>query len=346
MSSMKIHTLGPEDLSKVERYIRESDQSTLYHDYRWTYVIGKSFGHKTFYLIGQNDDGAVQGVLPLVHMNSRIFGNFMVSMPFFNYGGVCADTEEYRSLLIEEAIRIAKAVGASHIELRQETPLQNGFPAKTSKVSMRLELSPSPEELMRSFPSKLRSQIRRPQREGMVARIGRFEELDGFYNVFSVNMRKLGTPVLPIHFFRTILDHFPEEAWICSVYKDRIPVASGFLAGFKDRLEIPWASSLPLYNRVSPNMLLYWTCLSFACERGYSIFDFGRSTAGESTYRFKEQWGAKPVQLHWHYWLRNSGDMPDITPRNPKYKLAVEIWQKLPVTVTRLLGPHIIKNIP
>ena len=93
-------------------------------------------------------------------------------------------------------------------------------------------------------------------------------------------------------------------------------------------------------------MLLYWTCLSFACESGYSIFDFGRSTVGESTYKFKEQWGAKPVQLHWHYWLRKDGEMPDITPRNPKYKLAVELWKKLPVTVTRVLGPHIIKNIP
>jgi FemAB-related protein (PEP-CTERM system-associated) len=180
----------------------------------------------------------------------------------------------------------------------------------------------------------------------MTTRIGRFEELDGFHHVFSVKMRELGTPVLPQGFFREILVQFPDESWICSVYLDRTPVASGFLVGFKDRLEIPWASSLPEYNRFSPNMLLYWSCLEFACRRGYRVCDFGRSTAGESTYRFKEQWGAKPVQLHWSYWLRQEGEMPDISPRNPKYKLAIELWKRLPLTITRILGPPIVKNIP
>lgn len=331
---------------EVDRYLETAASSTLYHRPAWVSVVEESFGHKTFYLACGDGDGAVRGVLPLVHMKSRIFGNFLVSMPFFNYGGVCAEDEDGRSRLVEEAVRIARDAGASHIEFRQEAPLPNGFPAKTTKVSMRLPLPASAEELMRSFPSKLRSQIRRPGKEGMTARVGGVEDLDAFYEVFAVNMRRLGTPVLPRRFFAAIFRHFPDETRICSVYRGGVPVASGFLIGFKERLEIPWASSLSEYNRYSPNMLLYWTCLEFACDRGYRVYDFGRSTAGEMTYRFKEQWGAEPLQLHWHYWLDEGRSMPDLSPGNPKYRLAIAVWKRLPLAATKILGPRVVRNIP
>jgi len=343
---MNVKIANIEDSKRIDSYIQESAFSSLYHKYSWCVVIEKSFGHKCYYLLCQEGNGKPVGVLPLVHMKSMIFGNMLVSMPFFNYGGVCADDDVHRDLLIQEAIRIAKDLDADHIEFRQENRLTSGFPVKTHKVSMRLSLPVSIDTLWKAFPSKLRSQIKRSQKEGMVVRTGRHEELDNFYKVFSLCMRNLGTPVYPKHFFRNILDHFPDSTRICSVYLGDKPVASGFLAGFKNRLEIPWASSDPRYNRFSPNMLLYWNCLNIACEKGFTEFDFGRSTVGEGTYRFKEQWGAVPSQLHWYYWLRNGGTLPEITPRNKKYDLAIAIWKKLPVPITRTLGPHIIKNIP
>ena len=232
------------------------------------------------------------------------------------------------------------------MEFRQELPLGNGFPVKTSKVSMRLEIPKSEKDLWASFPSKLRSQIRKPQKEGMTVRIARHEELENFYRIFSINMRDLGTPVYPKHFFRNILDHFPDNSWICTVSTGTIPVASGFLVGFKGNLEIPWASSIRGYNRLGPNMLLYWSCLEFACNRGFRIFDFGRSTVGESTYRFKEQWGAVSHTMYWHYWMTNEGPIPEINPQNRKYRFAIGMWKKLPVPVTRLFGPRIVRNIP
>ncbi len=343
---MKVRVAQYKDGSEIDRYIEKTYTASIYHNYKWISVIEKLFGHKCYYLVCEDSKGQIHGILPMVHLRSLLFGNLLVSMPYFNYGGVCADNITKRNLLIGEAIRIAEDLGVSHIEFRQEDSLQNGFPAKTSKVSMRLELPLTPEELMRSFPSKLRSQIRKPQKEGMVVRIGRFEELDGFHDVFSVNMRKLGTPTLPKRFFRNILLNFPEASWICSVHMEGVPVASGFLIGFKDRLEIPWASSLPSHNKHSPNMLLYWSCLEFACQRGFRIFDFGRSTRDESTYKFKEQWGARPVQLHWHYWLRDGGILPDLSPRNPKYRLAIALWKRLPLSVTKIIGPRIVRNIP
>jgi serine/alanine adding enzyme len=344
---MNICSLTDNNLEAWESYVMKSAASHCYHQAGWKNVIEKSFGHKSYYLIAGSDSNDIKGILPLVHIKSSIFGNYMVSLPFFNYGGICADSTEAYSCLLSEAIRIAKGEKAEHIELRHMENKTIDLPVKTAKVSMRLSLPKESDELRKSLPSKLRSQIRRPEKEDMHTQIGRHEELDSFYEVFSVNMRDLGTPVYSKDFFKNILKEFPGSTWICSVYsKDGEPAAAGFLVGFKDTMEIPWASSKKKSNHHSPNMLLYWDVLKFACDNGYRVFDFGRSTPGEGSYRFKEQWGAKPIQLYWHYWMRNGGPLPELNPKNPKYQLAIKIWQKLPVAVTKIIGPRIVKNLP
>ncbi|MBE0568167.1 MAG: FemAB family PEP-CTERM system-associated protein [Deltaproteobacteria bacterium] len=343
---MTVRLAGMQDVPRIDRFVRGSDSSNFYHDYRWGKVAENCFGHRYYVLVSEDPGGEIDGLFPFVHFRSMAFGNFMVSMPYYNYGGVCANDDDATRRLIGEAVRMAKELKARHIEFRQERSLNNGFIEKTHKVSMRLKLPVLADDLWKSFPSKLRSQVKVPQKAGLTCRFGRVEELDAFYEVFSRNMRDLGTPVYPKRFFRTILGEFPENTWIGSVYKEDVPVASGFLAGFKTRLEIPWASSLRGYNRFSPNMLLYWSCLKFGCENGYATFDFGRSTEGESTYRFKEQWGAVPSPMIWSYWVREGCEVPELTPRNPKFQLAIEIWKRLPLPVTNALGPRIIGNIP
>lgn len=343
---MSIHFYQDEDESRWNGYVNESSKSECYHQVGWKDVIEGSFGHKTFYLMSESREGNVNGLLPLVQIKSVLFGRYMASLPYFNYGGVLADDEDIREKLLDEAVRIASEEGAEHLELRHTVNFEGELKAKTSKVSMHLPLPASSDELWKSLSSKLRSQVKRPEKEKMYVQIGRDEELDSFYRVFCENMRDLGTPVYPIRFFRNILDSFPESTWIATVYKKSQPVASGFLVGFKKRLEIPWASSLRIYNRFSPNMLLYWRSLEFACNSGYTVFDFGRSTPGEGTYRFKKQWGAKPHQLYWHYWLKNGGSMPEVNPHNPKYKFAIKMWRKLPLSVTKMIGPLIAKNLP
>lgn len=310
-------------------------------------MIEKTFGHKTYYLLAEDSIKGIQGILPLVHMKSMLFGNFMISVPYFNYGGVCAGSKDIRNQLLKEAIDIATRENAKHVELRHTQHVYNGLQEKTAKVSMRLELPDEPDNLWNSFTSKLRSQVKRPKKDGMYSKLGGLNELDSFYSVFTITMRDLGTPVYPKEFFRNILATFPDTTYIQTIYtKDGIPAASGFLVGFKKMLEIPWAASLRSFNKSSPNMLLYWESLKFACEKGYDYFDFGRSTPGEGTYRFKKQWGAKPHQLYWHYWLRDGGTMPELNPNNPKYKMAIRMWQKLPLFITKLIGPAIVKNLP
>ena len=342
---VKVRLYNEDDRRKWEGFVDGSVNSALYHRIRWKDVVEKTFGHKTYYLLAE-DQGGIAGILPLVHLKSVCFGSFMVSLPYFNYGGICAETPEAREGLLKAAIGIGTEKKVKHMELRHTIDLDLGLPAKSAKVSMLLALPSSKEALWDSFPSKLRSQIKKPEKEKMQARTGRLEELDGFYRVFSMNMRDLGTPVYSRAFFKNILESFPESTWICTVYMGGEPVASGFLAGFKNTLEIPWASSTRQYNKYSPNMLLYWSALKFAVEKGYSTFDFGRSTPGEGTFKFKEQWGAKPVKLFWHYWVRDGGPVPEINPKNPRYNAVINIWKRLPLSVTKLLGPGIVKNIP
>ena len=210
---MGIRLLREGDKERWDRYVMKSESST-YHQSGWKDVIEKNFGHRTYYLLSEGEGGRINGILPLVQLKSILFGNFMISLPYFNYGGIRCDNEEIGCRLMDEAVYIAKRENVKHIELRHTHSLGNGYPVKTAKVSMCLEVPGNAEDLWKSFTSKLRSQIRRPIREGMHVKFGREEELDGFYTSFSLNMRDLGTPVYPKDFFRDILREFPDATQI------------------------------------------------------------------------------------------------------------------------------------
>lgn len=346
-SEMEVRLYGQKDRDQWNRYVMRSSNSTCYHLIGWKDVIEKTFGQNTFYLLAEDSEKRIVGILPLVQQKSLFFGNFMTSLPYFSYGGVCADSGKISNRLVEEAICIASKQGANHIEFRHTARMKCELPVKTSKVSMVMELPQEADELWNGFLSKLRNKIKRPLNEGMYSSVGRYDELDSFYSVFSRNMRDLGTPVYNKKFFKNILDAFPDNTHICTIYtKEETPVASGFLIGYKDRMEIPWGSSIRSYNKYKINMLLYWNALKFACNNGYRFFDFGRSTPEEGTYKFKEQWGSRPIQLYWHYWLRNGGPLPELNPKNPRYQMGIKIWQKIPLRLTKIIGPSIVKNLP
>jgi len=343
---MIIQLIKDSDKSLWDSYVLNHPESTFYHMLGWKDVIEQTFGHKTFYLMAKSDQGKTIGILPLVLMKSSLFGSFMVSLPFFNYGGILADNKGIEKALLSEAIILGKKEKIEYIELRHLSNKDLKLKMKTSKVSMLLNLPNDSNLLFKSFKSKLRSQIRKPEKEGLLPVIGGMELLDSFYNVFSSNMRDLGTPVYDKKFFSNTLNGFHNSTKICTVYLRNKPVASGILVNFKDRLEMPWASSLRKYNHLCPNMMLYWNALKYSTENGFKQFDFGRSTLDEGTYKFKKQWGANPVQLYWHYWLSNGGTLPEINPHNSKYKSAIKIWQHLPLCITNTIGPKIVRNIP
>ncbi len=211
---------------------------------------------------------------------------------------------------------------------------------------MLLSLPDSEQTLWQGFTAKLRAQIRRPQREQTRVFIGGREYLNDFYAVYSRNMRDLGSPVQSKHFIDNILLHFPQNSWLIVIKLGQRPVAAGFLLGLGDTMEIPLASTIREVNSLSINMLLYWEVLKFAIKQNYSQFDFGRSSKNAGTYRFKQQWGAQPKQLYWHYWLGNSETPPSLNPSNPKYAIIINVWKRLPLIIANLLGPAIVRNLP
>ncbi len=334
------------DTNAWDEFVQTKNNASIYHLSVWKKLINQIFGHSSYYLQAMSDDGNVVGVLPLVRLKSMLFGDYIVSMPFFNYGGVLADSPEIESALMKRAGELAAELGVQHIEFRDTVARDSQWPVREDKVVMELALPDSEDALWSSIGSKVRAQVKRPQREGVEIRCGGLELVDDFYRVFSENMRDLGTPVYSKSLFTEILKEFPDNSYIVLVYHAGGPVAAGFLLGFNGRLEIPWASSLRKYNRIGVNMALYWNVLKLAIARDYKVFDFGRSTVGCGTYRFKKQWGAEPKQLYWHYWLKEGGAVPQLNPDNPKYKMAINAWQRLPLGVSTWLGPKIVKNLP
>lgn len=330
-------------------YAKAHPAGTLYHLSGWRRVIRETYGHQAYYLVAKDsDNGAVTGVLPLIRLKHFVFGNCLLSMPFFDMGGVLADNEEIEESLLQRAVTLGHQLKVNTIELRHPTPRSispvNSM-VRSHKVRMLLELPESSDVLMKSFKSKLRSQIKKPVKEGLVSKIGGPDLLDDFYEVFTINMRDLGSPVHSKKMMENVLKQFPGKAFIVVVYLKKQPVACGMVIGFKDILENPWASSLREYGRLSPNMLLYWTMLDHACNNGFRWFDFGRSSPDEGTYKFKAQWGARPHPLHWHYiWLKGRPESEETTEKS-KFEKAIQYWQKLPVPVTKIIGPAIRKHI-
>lgn len=345
-AEIRIRLLDDADRSAWDDYVRSRPQATLYHRTEWRDIVRNVFSHRTFYLCAIDGDGAVTGVLPATRLKSLMFGDYMVSSPFVNYGGAVADDEHVEARLMAELCRIAADRGVGHIEFRDTRPRGGSWGMREDKVGMTLTLPDDDEALWRALGAKVRAQVRRPGKEGARAVSGGLELLGEFYRVFARNMRDLGTPVYPRRFFEAILAAFPASARIVVVRHRDTPVAAGLLLGHRERLEIPWASSIQTYNRMGVNMLLYWEALRLAIDQGYRVFDFGRSTAGSGTHRFKRQWGATEQPLYWHYWLAEGRSMPGLTPDNPRYSAAIKVWQRLPLPVANWLGPRIVKNLP
>lgn len=333
------------DAAEWDAFVRAQQGAPPYHLYGWRRIIKDVFGRETYYFAARVA-GRIQGVLAVARLKSLLFGDFLVSLPYLNYAGVLATDTHSARLLVESACALAGRLGASHLELRHRDGMALDLPERTDKVSMLRKLPGTPEELWKALPSKVRAQVRRPQREGAVAASGGAELLADFYSVFAANMRDLGTPVYPKRFFERILHTFPDSTRVFVVRLGEEPVAGGLVVGHEGTLEIPWASSLRRANGIGVNMLLYWKVLEYACERRFSVFDFGRSTIDSGTFRFKKQWGAQPIQLHWHYWLRDGGEPPRLNPSNPKYAAAIAAWRRLPLFVANRLGPVLVKNLP
>jgi FemAB-related protein (PEP-CTERM system-associated) len=344
LDSTGLAVSATDDAADWDAHVAAHRQATAYHQWGWRDVFGEAFGHASHYLVARRH-GRITGGLPLVEFRSRIFGAFAVSLPFVNYGGVVADDEETAAALVGEAVSWARSRALSHIELRHRAVLAPPWPAKRHKVAMWLSLEHDETAQWSALDRKVRNQVRKAEKAGLVTEVGGAERLDDFYSVFARNMRDLGTPVYSPRFFASILRTFPESARVFIVRLDRLPIAGSITIRWRDTVEVPWASSLRGHSDKAPNMLLYWAMLRHAIAVGASRFDFGRSTPDEGTFHFKRQWGAVPQPLVWEY-AGLEGTVPDQSPKNAKFRLAIALWQRLPVAIANRIGPVVVRNIP
>jgi serine/alanine adding enzyme len=312
----------------------------------WVSILRDGLGHQPL-VLEANSDTETLGMLPLVFMHTKLFGKFLVGLPYLNVGGVLATDGGMAQSLINQAVRLADELDVKHLELRHETRhAHSAFNYElTEKVHMRLDLPAACDELWTSFSPKVRNQVRKAEKEGVTIAWGREELLRDFYTVFSRNMRDLGTPVFSRRLFAEILHQLPGAAEICIARHRGRAVAGAVLIHGRGISEVPSASSLRTANHLNCNMLMYWHLLMRAIERGQHTFDFGRSSAESNTYRFKAQWGARPHGAVWQYYVRH-GDVSDMRPNNPKNQRRIAVWKRLPVWLTRLAGPAIVRGIP
>lgn len=332
------------DGAQWDSFVAAQPQATGYHLWGWRDVFIRVFGHEAMYLTALRGDEVV-GVLPLVSFRSLLFGRFLVSLPFVNYGGVVADDQVAAETLVSRAGSLAREMSASHVELRHTARRFEALMPKAHKVAMLLALPDSTDAMWTALDRKVRNQVRKAEKSGLVAEVSGADALDVFYEVFAHNMRDLGTPVYPKQFFAAVLGGFPERTRLIVVRHQRQPVAAALTWAWRDTVEVPWASSLRSYNAAAPNNLLYWTVIQEAISSGARRLDFGRSTPNEGTFHFKRQWGAEPLPLCWEYDIV-SGQLPDQSPKNPKFQMAIHLWQRLPLPVANLLGPMIVRSIP
>ena len=364
---MNVIQVGESQKEQWNDYVYSLPQPHFYHDYRWREVIEKSFNHKTFYLMAF-EDKKVAGVFPLVFMKSLFFKPCLVSLPFLNYGGIVADDKNVASTLLGRAVEISKEIKAAYIEMRhfsQEQSYPSPQPSpqrgegrvrgelqqpilvtREHKVTMLLELSNSSEVQWAKLDKKVRNQIRKAEKSGLTAQQGKGELLDAFYKVFCRNMRDLGTPVFGKKFFENILKAFPEESSIFVIFHKDKPIAAAFTLKHHDIVEIPWASSIRDYDKLCPNMLLYWQVIKSAISSGCRQFDFGRCTKDSGTYQFKRQWNPVIHQLYWQYWADEESKLAVPNPRASRFSSSIWLWQKLPLYFANRLGPCMAQNIP
>lgn len=326
-----------------DEFVRRQAGWTHFHLHGWREVYREVFGHECFWLAARDPAGALAGVMPLVRVKSLVFGHYLVSLPFLNYGGPLGSGEAVRALAAWAEDR-ARRDGVRLLELRSRRELPLDMPVSHRKVTVLLDLPPGdPDRLFKSFEAKLRSQVRRPQKEGVTVRFGP-EQVAPFFAIFARHMRDLGTPTQPRRLFDTIARVFP-DAWFGCAWLGEQPVACG--AGFVwgGEFEMTWASALSEYNRVAPNMGLYWAFMERACREGLTLFNFGRCTPGAGTHRFKRQWGSRDETLWW-YQAARTAQATTPSPDDGAYRWGPRLWQKLPLGLATALGPRIVRYIP
>ncbi|MGD8386285.1 MAG: FemAB family PEP-CTERM system-associated protein [Desulfobacteraceae bacterium] len=352
---LSIRLATPNDRASWDAYVLNHPDGLAYQLFAWKEAVEGAYGFECPYFLAEAE-GTLCGVFPLAHIHLPLCKGTLVSLPYCDAGGILADSDGVRGRLLEQALDYATERGISNVEIRSVVPIgmDDEKTRHPSKVRMLLSLPGDSETLLAGFKSKLRSQVKKPSKDGLRSRLGGVELLDVFYPLFAENMRDLGSPVHSREWLRCVLERYGEHARCCIVtMPDGEPAAGGLILCHPQTVSVPWASSLRRLNRWNPNMLLYWSFLEYAADQGHAAFDFGRSTPEEGTYRFKAQWGAKPQPLHWacsntSHTQNNADPTKPVSPGATQgfgREAAERVIQRMPLFISQLVGTRLRRYI-
>lgn len=341
-----IKQLSPSDSEGAKRwddFIFACPEATFFHRAAWQGIIGDVFRHPTYFLYAEIA-GEIQGVLPLAHVKSMLFGNALVALPFAVYGGVAASNPEAVSALEKEAQALAQRLGVDHLEFRNVNPRNPSWPTQDLYVTFRKEILPDVEANMLAIPRKQRAMVRKGIKNGLISTVDR--NTDRFFKVFADNVHRHGTPAMPKRYFDTLLQVFGNDCEVLTVTGPDGQLLSSVLSFyFRDEVLPYYAGDDESARHLAANDFKYWELMRRSCERGLKVFDYGRSKQGTGPYAFKKNWGFEPQPLHYEYCLYKRDSIPQNNPNNAKYKLFIEAWRRMPIGLANWLGPHIVRNL-
>lgn len=343
---MIVERLDPADTKGADRwdeFVFACPEATFFHRAAWQGVIREVFRHATYFLYAR-ENGEIRGVLPLAHVNSLLFGNALVALPFAVYGGVAASSAEAAEVLEQEAQKLAVQLGVDHLEFRNMAPRHADWPNQDLYVTFRKEILPEVEANMLAIPRKQRAMVRKGIKNGLVSHID--SNADRFFAVFADNVHRHGTPAMPKRYFETLLKVFGKDCEILTVTTADGRLLSSVLSFyFRDEVLPYYAGDDEAARELAANDFKYWELMRRSCERGLRLFDYGRSKVGTGPYAFKKNWGFEPQPLHYEYRLYKRDSIPQNNPNNAKYKLFIEAWRRMPIGLANWLGPHIVRNL-
>ncbi len=342
---MRVDLVQQDHLKEWDDYIEAHPEGCVFQTSAWQQAVVSAYGHQVFYLMAERDH-KICGVLPLVLIKSPFFPRVLTTSPYASFGGICADGEEEAHALVEKAIDLSRESRVNYLELKNTRETRHErLSSHMDYVTYRLSLG-SPERMWAdTLTGRARTGLRKAETFRLTYSRGH-ALLDLFYNIMADNMRRLGTPIHSKSLYRNILLGFGSRAEIFVARHEDLPIAALLTLRHRHEVTVLYASSLSQYWNMYPNKFLYWEAMKHAYAAGAGFFDFGRSLQGSGTSKFKEELGAEPRQLYYEYFLNGQKTIPKINQSNPRYRLATSVWKRMPLGLTKLLGPLLIKNIP
>lgn len=342
--NITIKLYSPSDEERWNAYVDSHSDGTIFHRIPWKAAVEESFGHKCHYLIAEKNNGTIVGLFPLFRLQSFLFGHYLVSIPFAELGGPLADDEEALKKLIDYGINLTGEHNAGYLEIRSRKALP-GFKVKSLYYNFSREILPDIEANLLAIPRKSRAAVRQGIKSGLIAEFGN-HLLPEFYDVLAHNYHALGTPVFSYDFFQNLLAKHANNCLVMVVRtSEKVPIATVLSFFYRDRVIPYYAGSVNGYHRLAPNDFKYWELMKYGCENGYRLFDFGRSKEGTGSFDFKRHWGFEPEPLAYQYHLHALRELPNLSPANPRYARKIEMWKKLPLFVTKFIGPPIARYL-